>query len=647
MPNQLMERGYIDMGSIPINPDGSFPSVLDFGSEVAPNTHLFVIDDFIRQDMDAGDPPTHGDTVTYVATQGLPGNGAQINIATGDGEIQCTTDMWMAALAVTIQELGYNQTGNAIINVSLEGSMRGPAGTYLSDADYKANIEMLLRQYAEALDAIGEINPAALERIALVTIAGNGNPSGVDISDVMSKLRSDFPRVFPPGPSGGGDHLLVVGGTIIDSNSIDKGMNYSNTAGDLYYAPADDVVVDANGGTLDGTSFAAPFITNLLQQVLIANPGMTVGQVTKALKLAYISLGRVPTAGELTGELRSEPVITIDDAGTIEGDEGTTTSLAFSVRLSEPTANTVTVRYSTASGSAGSADFAFGSGTVTFGPGEQLKPIRVTVYGDDIQESDEFFYVNLSSPSGAVLADAQAKGSIFNDDTAGITVSPTSGLSTTEDGGTASFTVVLNTKPSGNVTIPISSSDTTEGRVSVSSLTFTSKNWNTPRTVTVTGLADTDQDGDVAYTIITGPAASGDQFYGGLNASDVSVINRDRALLARWSVSVHINAAGYSRTYSGNVSIPIAGGSASFSSNGASFTVTSSGSMLTVSGSGFGGVPGASAWGSASGSGGITESATSFSASGGISGTLHVTYDDGSTDTFAISGSFTASAPKP
>ena len=50
--------------------------------------------------------------------------------------------------------------------------------------------------------------------------------------------------------------------------------------------------------------------------------------------------------------------------------------------------------------------------------------------------------------------------------TAGITVSPTSGLVTTEAGGTATFTVVLTSQPTADVTIGLTSSDTTEGTVS-------------------------------------------------------------------------------------------------------------------------------------------------------------------------------------
>src|SRR5260370_17145250 len=74
-----------------------------------------------------------------------------------------------------------------------------------------------------------------------------------------------------------------------------------------------------------------------------------------------------------------------------------------------------------------------------------------------------------------------------DNDTPGITVIPTSGLATTEGGGTAAFTVVLTSQPTANVTIGLSSSDLTEGTVAPASVTFTSANWNPAQTVTVRG----------------------------------------------------------------------------------------------------------------------------------------------------------------
>jgi hypothetical protein len=109
----------------------------------------------------------------------------------------------------------------------------------------------------------------------------------------------------------------------------------------------------------------------------------------------------------------------------------------------------------------------------------------------------------------------------------GITVSPTSGLKTTEAGGTATFTVMLTSRPTDIVTIAVSSSDTTEGTVNKTSLTFTTSNWNVAQTVIVTGVDDSIRDGNINYTIILSSAVSTDPDYNNRNPADVQVTNQD------------------------------------------------------------------------------------------------------------------------
>ena len=109
----------------------------------------------------------------------------------------------------------------------------------------------------------------------------------------------------------------------------------------------------------------------------------------------------------------------------------------------------------------------------------------------------------------------------------GVTVSPTTGLTTSEAGGQASFTVVLDAPPANDVTLTITSSDSSEGTPDTSGLSFTSSNWDTAQTVTITGVDDGVADGDVAYTITTGATASTDPLYNGIDPADVSVTNQD------------------------------------------------------------------------------------------------------------------------
>ena len=66
-------------------------------------------------------------------------------------------------------------------------------------------------------------------------------------------------------------------------------------------------------------------------------------------------------------------------------------------------------------------------------------------------------------------------------------------------------------------------SNTAEGTVSPTSVTFTPANWNS-RNNTITGVDDDIDDGNINYTIITAPATSTDTKYNNLNPADVSVV---------------------------------------------------------------------------------------------------------------------------
>ena len=99
--------------------------------------------------------------------------------------------------------------------------------------------------------------------------------------------------------------------------------------------------------------------------------------------------------------------------------------------------------------------------------------------------------------------------------------------STTEAGGQAMFTVALNAKPGADVEVTLASSDTTEGVVSPSMLTFTPVNFAAPQTVTVSGVDDEQADGGIEYVITVSAAGSVEQAYAGLAPIDVAVVNID------------------------------------------------------------------------------------------------------------------------
>jgi hypothetical protein len=94
----------------------------------------------------------------------------------------------------------------------------------------------------------------------------------------------------------------------------------------------------------------------------------------------------------------------------------------FTVTLSAPSGKTVTVQHATADGSAiastqsTSGDYSSRSGTLTIPAGQTSATVGVIVAGDNIFEPDEDFFLNLSNPTNATIADGQGKATIPNDD---------------------------------------------------------------------------------------------------------------------------------------------------------------------------------------------------------------------------------------
>jgi hypothetical protein len=109
------------------------------------------------------------------------------------------------------------------------------------------------------------------------------------------------------------------------------------------------------------------------------------------------------------------PGISIGDVSVKEGAR-LTTSAVFTVSLSAPSTQTVTIAYATAPDTASANDFQATSGSLTFKPGQMTATITVAVFGDTVVEPDERFFVNLSNAVNGLITDAQAIGTILNDD---------------------------------------------------------------------------------------------------------------------------------------------------------------------------------------------------------------------------------------
>ena len=124
----------------------------------------------------------------------------------------------------------------------------------------------------------------------------------------------------------------------------------------------------------------------------------------------------LPPGEQPPAEKVSEAVLIISDQVVTEGDFGDVLAV-FSVGLTSPSKETVTVRYGTASRTAvGGSDFTSVSGALTFAPGEQVKQFAVPVKPDGLVEPTEQFFVGIADAKGAAVADPVGVGTIIDDD---------------------------------------------------------------------------------------------------------------------------------------------------------------------------------------------------------------------------------------
>lgn len=242
------------------------------------------------------------------------------------------------------------------------------------------------------------------------------------------------------------------------------------------------------------------------------------------------------------------------------------------VLTSAPTAD-VTILLSSSASSAGSVSPSMA--TFTSANWDVPQTFTITGAANFIDDGDVLFTIVTSAATSAdpnynTLAVSDVSVTKLDDDAAAIVVTPTSGLMTTELGGSASFTVRLASEPLANVITSASSTDTTEGNIPVGGLTFTPLNWNVPQTVLVTGVNDHVLDSDALYSIILDSATSGDTTYNGIDPSDVSLTNATAAVQEAYVKASNTEADDY---FGGNGAMTPGTGSA-LSADGNTLAVT-------------------------------------------------------------------------
>ena len=308
------------------------------------------------------------------------------------------------------------------------------------------------------------------------------NPGVLSLSsDGYSVSEGDGTILITVNRTGGSDGVVRVNFTTADGTAL-AGADYSTTSGFVEWQDNDAAPKTFSVTILEDTIFEGSELFNV--SLNTPTGGATLG--TSAAGVTILDNDTAPT-------------ITIGDLTQVEG-----TTFSFTVSLSNPTTQTVTVDFGTTGVTATTGDdFDPNSGTVTFDPLETAQPIDVVSNQDAFDEAAETFNVVLSNPQNASFFndDDTAVGTITDDDTAAADLDVSK-----EVEGTGPFTVGQNVTFTITVTNhgPDSATNIVVTDVLPAGMTFVSASAGCTGTTTITcdtaDLAD-EESAEITLTV--------------------------------------------------------------------------------------------------------------------------------------------------
>ena len=256
-----------------------------------------------------------------------------------------------------------------------------------------------------------------------------------------------------------------------DADPVDE---EGDAAFTLTLSAASTQTVTVSWQTADGTAGSADY-TQQAPQVVTFVPGdtsesvsvpVTVDAIDEADETFSVTLSD-PTNAFLAGTSEevtiadddATPTLSVADATNVTEAVGGGTQ-SFVVTLSAASGLGVSVVAATTPGTAGGLDFTSVASSLVFPAGTTQQILQVAVLDDDLDEPNETYSVDLSSPVNAGIADGSGSGTILDDDIyPSISVTPAS--PSTAESGAVSFDVVLSEPSNQTVTVSWSTSNGT------------------------------------------------------------------------------------------------------------------------------------------------------------------------------------------
>lgn len=423
------------------------------------------------------------------------------SIADGQGIGTISNDDPLPSLSVG--NISVNEGGNATFTVSLSAASGQPVTVKYATLDGTATTAN--QDYTAATDTLTFASGETSKSVVIATT----NDTRYELDETFSIQLSDAANATigtaqgtatitndDPLPS-----LTIANETVTETDSGSQILTFTVTLSNASSQP-----VEVNYAAVDGTAtdgdgdyrLAAGKLTfasgETSQTISVAVNGDEKYELNETFEIKLSNpVGATIQKGEATGTITNNdplPTVSITEGSATEGNSGKTPA-SFTVSLSNPSYQTITVAYATADETANSSDYGgVSGGVISFAPGETSQTIEVQVNGDTVDESNETFLVNLSNPTQATLGTSQATGTIIDDD--GIPTLSIAEVSVSEgDSGIteAIFTVSLSNPTNQTVTVNYATEDgtakTSDSDYTQTSGTLTFTAGETTQTITV------------------------------------------------------------------------------------------------------------------------------------------------------------------
>lgn len=368
-------------------------------------------------------PTTGTATATFTATLTPSSlNTVTVNYATADGTAVAGTDY--NAKSATLTFAPGDTSKNFGVTVTANTTYFGADRYFYVNLSAPSNAAIVTNQAYTYL-----VNSNKAPTLSVNNIA------------VYKPLTGTTPAVFSVTLTPASVNTVTVHYATSDGNGV-AGTDYTAVTGNLTFAPGvvkQTVSVNVLGGTVTTgnryfyLSISTP--TNALVQSTSGQANIVDDTITP-----YMSINSTTVTRPATG-----------------------TALAtFNVKLSSPSANTVTAHYQTNDSSAAAGlDYNGTSGTVTFAPGVTSQNIPVTVLARTVKTGDKAFYVQLSLPTNALLTGQYYNYAYILDPNInpGLSVKDVSINRPTSGTATETFTVTLDPASANTVTVNYATSN--------------------------------------------------------------------------------------------------------------------------------------------------------------------------------------------